>query len=386
MSSSPWTATQWDDFHRTGVEPPAPDVPPFRLEGLETRDPRRVGSLGGGDAVTGRDFEDGAEGRSERLGKSVSLKDARRAIPKVLAGWNVTFSPSTSSSNDTDAARRHRQRRANRESLLRESVFDESFGESDATGSSATARKEKGVFARARSFLRSATGYPSVKLSRRVGGARASSRDGSGGLPSSVSLGGGGGFGEAPLVVFGREMVDGELTVSVFPDLCVGLSVSPLEKTRAFVEAGVDGIDGFERESRSGYSPRSLLDSRSDAAESAFRVKGGVAVESGIVCLPFLPESETDRLILGAGVTLGASAGEESAGGAPPSPRAVAWAATQAWAAIPAWAATQASRGRPGLLRGGGVNAATSATSWCAWRRRGGKACGRACACGAASS
>ena len=50
MSSSPWTATQWDDFHRTGVEPPAPEVPPFRLEGLETRDPRRVGSLGG-DAV-----------------------------------------------------------------------------------------------------------------------------------------------------------------------------------------------------------------------------------------------------------------------------------------------------------------------------------------------
>ena len=46
MSSSPWTATQWDDFHRTGVEPPAPDVPPFRLEGLETRDPRRVGSGG----------------------------------------------------------------------------------------------------------------------------------------------------------------------------------------------------------------------------------------------------------------------------------------------------------------------------------------------------
>jgi hypothetical protein len=194
MSSSPWTATQWDDFHRTGVEPPAPDVPPFRLEGLETRDPRRVGSLGG-DAVTGRDVEDGASpGRSfpeknQRRGKSASrVSDARRAIPKVLAGWNVTFSPSTASSNDTDAARRHRQRRANRESLLRESVFDESFGESDAAGSSATARKpsefrvsssspgpEKGVFARARSFLRSATGYPSVKLSRRVGGARASS-------------------------------------------------------------------------------------------------------------------------------------------------------------------------------------------------------------------
>jgi len=44
MSSSPWTTTAWDEFHRTGVEPPAPDVPPFRLEGLETRDPRRLGA------------------------------------------------------------------------------------------------------------------------------------------------------------------------------------------------------------------------------------------------------------------------------------------------------------------------------------------------------
>lgn len=59
MSSSPWTTTAWDEFHRTGVEPPAPDVPPFRLEGLETRDPRRVGA-DEGDTVNSRDFEDGA--------------------------------------------------------------------------------------------------------------------------------------------------------------------------------------------------------------------------------------------------------------------------------------------------------------------------------------
>ena len=91
---------------------PAPDVPPFRLEGLETRDPRRVGA-DEGDTVNSRDFEDGATLFPDRIfthekkKKNVSLEDAKRAIPKVLAGWNVTFSPSSpgTSASRTSATR-----------------------------------------------------------------------------------------------------------------------------------------------------------------------------------------------------------------------------------------------------------------------------------------
>ena len=173
MSSSPWTTTAWDEFHRTGVEPPAPDVPPFRLEGLETRDPRRLGA-DEGDTVNSRDFEDGATlfpDRTFTKKKHVSrLEDARRAVPKVLAGWNVTFSPSSpgtfvSQASQASATARANRRRGGAGSLL-PSIFDgrgsaaatASDGESDATARTADGVREN-VFASARRFLSRAVGW-----------------------------------------------------------------------------------------------------------------------------------------------------------------------------------------------------------------------------------
>ena len=139
------------------------------------------------------------------------------------------------------------------------SIFDGSAaatasdGESDATATTRTAdgvrEKRENVFASARRFLSRAVGSPSVKLSRRLRGARGIYAGG----VDDVD-------GEASLVVFGREMLDGELTLSVSPDLCVGVSLTPFENAKAFLEAGVDEFGETDRSTSASL----------DAAESAF--------------------------------------------------------------------------------------------------------------------
>ena len=91
-------------------------------------------------------------------------------------------------------------------------------------------------------------------------------------------------------------MLDGELTLSVFPDLCVGVSLTPFENAKAFLEAGVDEFGETDRSTSASL----------DAAESAFRVRGGVSVESGSFSFP--GAKSDDRLTLGADVTLTARA------------------------------------------------------------------------------
>ena len=322
---------------------------------------------------------------SRKTEKNVSLEGARQAIPKVLAGWNVTFSPS---SPGTSASRTSATARANRRRLdVLPSIFDGSRRcrrrGHNASGEELPAAEDAlavGHHRKTRKRLRERAAFlePRRRITEcQAGSRRLRVRAGSTRVASTTSTA------TPSLVVFGREMLDvrTDWTERV-PGLVRRDLLTPFENAKAFLEAGVDEFGETDRSTSASL----------DAAESAFRVRGGVSVEFGSFSFRAVGRCADPRRGRHAHGARGASGGgEEGArrrGGQPPGTRVRPGDARRPRARRPRAATPACSGGHDGSgLRGGGAAATSaSATSWFASATTRRNACGLGSASGAASS
>ena len=247
-SSDGWSSTQWDTFHRTGVEPTdTPDVP-YRLEGLETgkTNSRRVVEL------------DGDGGFRDPINRAPSFRgktnDVKKQIPKVVAGWSWSFSPRVNASSSSLTAS------SSVVTIRLPGVLNDG-----ADKPKGFLGKLFGMPSRLSDALKHATGAPKIVLSRELNLR---------GITNSLLPESSGVDGKANSLFTDSDgkttglFTTGTLRLHVFPDISIGVSTKVIGKDR-------DDSFRVSLDAEAGVDPNYVI----DPSTSAFRVSGGIFLE-----------------------------------------------------------------------------------------------------------